>query len=54
MGKKLNRANKTGVDIVVIIGGDELAEQTATVKFLREKRPQTTISQSQLVEFLET
>ena len=52
MGKKLTRAHKTGVDIVVIIGSDELAAQTATVKYLREQRPQITVNQDQLVDFL--
>ncbi len=52
LGKKLTRANKTGVDIVVIIGSDELAAETATVKFLRGQQPQQTVSQNQLIEFL--
>ena len=51
-GKKLNRADKAGVDIALIIGGDEVDNQTISVKFLRNSKPQQQIAQDQLIEFL--
>jgi len=51
-GKKLNRADKAGVDIAIIIGGDEIDNQTVSVKHLRTNQPQQQISQRELIEFL--
>jgi len=51
-GKKLTRADKAGADIALIIGTEELNSNCVSVKFLREKRPQEQIPQTQLIEYL--
>ena len=49
---QMKKADKSGAAIALILGEDELADNTVTVKFLREHRDQQRISQSQLTEFL--
>ena len=51
---QIKKADKSGAAVAVILGEDELSAGTVQVKFLREERPQETINQVQLVEFLTT
>jgi histidyl-tRNA synthetase len=49
---QMKKADKSGATIALILGENEIAEGTVTVKFLREQKQQQTISQSELNEFL--
>ena len=51
---QIKKADKSGATVAVILGEDELSSATVQVKFLREERPQETINQVQLIEFLTT
>jgi histidyl-tRNA synthetase len=50
---QMKRADKSQAKLAFILGEDELKNQTVTVKYLREKRDQETVLQSDLVAFLE-
>lgn len=50
---QMKRADKSQARLAFILGEDELQNQNVTVKFLREKRDQEIVSQSDLVAFLE-
>lgn len=50
---QMKRADKSQARLAFILGEDELKTQNITVKFMREKREQETISQDDLVAFLE-
>jgi len=50
---QMKRADKSQARLAFILGEDELKNQNVTVKFLREKRDQEMVSQSDLVAFLE-
>jgi histidyl-tRNA synthetase len=49
---QMKKADKSGASIALILGEDEIAEESVTLKFLREKKQQQTIRQSELNEFL--
>lgn len=49
---QMKKADKSGALIAVILGENEIAENTVTVKFLREQKQQQTINQSDISEFL--
>jgi histidyl-tRNA synthetase len=49
---QMKKADKSGAVIALILGEDEIAENTVTVKFLREQKQQQTINQSDISEFL--
>ena len=49
---QMKKADKSGAAIAVILGENEIAENTVTVKFLREQKQQQTINQSDISEFL--
>ncbi len=49
---QMKKADKSGADIALILGENEMATNTVTVKFLREQKDQQTISQSDIIEFL--
>jgi len=49
---QMKKADKSGATIALILGENEIAEDTVTVKFLREQKQQQTINQSELNEFL--
>ena len=49
---QMKKADKSGAAVALILGEDELAADSVTVKFLREQREQQTIRQSELSEFL--
>lgn len=50
---QFKRADKSGAACALILGDDELAENTIAVKFLRGDSEQTTIKQSELVNWLQ-
>lgn len=49
---QFKRADKSGAKIALILGEDEVNTGNITIKYLREDRPQQTISQTQLINFL--
>ncbi len=50
---QMKRADKSKAKLAFILGEDELKSQNITVKYMREKRDQEIISQSDLVAFLD-
>jgi len=51
--KQMKKADQSGAKIVLIFGEDELANDQVSVKFLRENKPQLTLSMAQLSTLLE-
>jgi len=51
---QMKKADKSGATVAVILGENELSSGTVGVKFLREERPQETVDQVQLTNFLTT
>lgn len=49
---QMKKADKSLAGVALILGDDEAAQNTVTVKFLREQREQETIARDQLIEFL--
>jgi histidyl-tRNA synthetase len=49
---QMKKADKSGAAVALILGENEMADETVTVKFLREQREQQTISQHGLNEFI--
>jgi histidyl-tRNA synthetase len=49
---QMKRADKSGADIAVLLGEDELNSQQVTIKYLREEGKQIRIDQSKLFDFL--
>ena len=49
---QFKRADKSGARFALIMGEDEWAAGTIALKFLREDRPQQTVTIEQLIEFL--
>jgi len=49
---QFKRADKSGAKIALVLGEDEVAKQQVTVKYLREKQPQISLAQSELVHYL--
>ncbi|MGM0481834.1 MAG: histidine--tRNA ligase [Pseudomonadota bacterium] len=52
MKKQMKKADKSGAELALIIGDDELAEQQVTVKPLRSDAEQQTLSHAELIETL--
>jgi histidyl-tRNA synthetase len=50
----MKRADKSGADIALIIAQDELKNEQVSVKYLREKKEQQTVSFDGLVNFITT
>ena len=46
--KQMKKADQSGANIVLIFGEDEISNQQVTVKYLREDKPQSTISMADL------
>ena len=44
MKKQLKRADKSGAQVALIIGDDEIAEQSVMVKYLREQQEQQSVA----------
>jgi histidyl-tRNA synthetase len=51
---QIKKADKSGAALAIILGEDELSSNTVQVKFLRQERPQETVDQQNLIEFLTT
>jgi histidyl-tRNA synthetase len=49
---QFKRADKSGAKLAIILGEDELKNDTFTIKYLREDKPQVTIEQNSLIAFL--
>ena len=49
---QIKKADKSGAAVAIILGEDELSSATVGVKFLREERPQQSVDQAQLVDFI--
>lgn len=50
---QIKRADKSGAQIALIVGEDEVAAHTVTIKYLREDKPQQTVAQKALFESIE-
>ncbi len=50
---QFKKADKSGAKIALILGDEEIKNESITIKFLREEREQETIEQSKLQVFLE-
>jgi histidyl-tRNA synthetase len=51
---QLRRADRVGARVALILGEDELAAETVTVKYLREDREQQTVARSELAPLLQS
>jgi histidyl-tRNA synthetase len=51
---QIKKADKSGAAFALILGEDELSNNNVTIKYLREKKDQVTISQDDVAEFLQT
>ncbi|MDM8564086.1 histidine--tRNA ligase [Candidatus Halobeggiatoa sp. HSG11] len=49
---QFKRADKSGASLALILAEDELINQKITLKYLREKRPQVILEQSELINYL--
>ena len=49
----MKKADASGADVAVIIGEDEAANGQASLKYLREDRPQQTLTIEQLLAALQ-
>jgi histidyl-tRNA synthetase len=49
---QFKKADKSGARLALIVGDDELAKKTITIKFLREEREQETVALTELQKFL--
>jgi histidyl-tRNA synthetase len=50
--KQMKRADKSGAQIAVILGEDEIENQQATIKYLRERKEQQSVAFSDMPAFL--
>ena len=46
------KADKSGAELALILGEDELASESVVIKYLREDKPQETVAQSSLINWL--
>ena len=51
---QFKRADKSGAKIALVLGENEVTNQEITLKYLRENRPQFSVAQSELGEYLKT
>ncbi|QMU60168.1 MAG: histidine--tRNA ligase [Gammaproteobacteria bacterium] len=51
---QMKRADKSKARLAFILGEDELKNQNVTVKYMREKRDQATVSQGDVLNFLDS
>jgi histidyl-tRNA synthetase len=49
---QFKRADKSGAKLALVLGEDEIASQTITVKWLRKNKPQQTMVLAELADFL--
>lgn len=52
LANQFKRADKSGAFLALVLGEKEYQDKTITIKFLREDKPQTTLPQAALPEFL--
>lgn len=52
--KQLKRADKSGAQLALIMGDDEIANQVVSVKYLREDKPQQSLTWSDLCQVITT
>ena len=52
--KQLKRADKSGAKLALIMGDDEIANQVVSVKYLREDKPQQSLTWSDLCQVITT
>jgi histidyl-tRNA synthetase len=50
--KQMKRADKSGAELALILGGDELARGEITLKWLRQDKPQQTLALTELPQLL--
>jgi histidyl-tRNA synthetase len=50
--KQMKRADKSGAQVALILGEDELAQQHVSIKYLREDKPQMTLPFNEVAAFL--
>ncbi len=50
--KQMKRADKSGAQVAIILGEDEIANQTATIKYLRERKEQQSMALADVPTFL--
>lgn len=50
---QMKKADKSGAALVLILGEQEVKDQTVTIKHLRDKRPQECVSQTHLINILQ-
>jgi histidyl-tRNA synthetase len=51
---QFKKADKSGAQLALVLGDDEVVNQQVTVKFLREDKPQQTLSHSAVQDLLKT
>lgn len=51
---QMKKADKSAASLALIIGEDEIASDSVTIKYLREDKPQKTVSQQNLLNDLQT
>jgi len=51
---QMKKADKSAASLALIIGEDEIASDSVTIKYLREDKPQQTLSQQNLLNELQT
>ena len=49
---QIKKADKSGAQIALILGENEIAEQTIGVKYLRSEQPQEAVVQTELADLL--
>jgi len=49
---QFKKADKSGAKVALILGDNEIANETISIKFLREDKPQETVEQSELSNWL--
>ena len=49
---QFKKADKSGAQLALILGEEEQKNKAITIKFLRENRPQETIAQDQLIDYI--
>jgi histidyl-tRNA synthetase len=50
--KQMKRADKSGATLALVLGESELQDNLITVKYLREDKPQQSVSRDELAAFL--
>lgn len=50
--KQFKKADASGAKLALIMGDDELQNNTVSIKFLREEKPQVTVSMTELVNYI--